>query len=211
MATERAAKARAMYGSPVVPCSDCGTRFGHTQIGRSRPARVSGARFGIDGQLCAGCYEKHDKRRKRVARRLAAPRPPVAVKTTPPPRPTIRRYTEVPANRPRPEHSCDLCGTHATTRFDADEFGIENQHGGVGRVCGQCREELRQERAVVRRAKLAKLSVGTHNERKCCTASRAFHLTVLNPYFEQSDLTTRAVCRLMVAETRKREQRRVAG
>lgn len=210
MASNVTVKPRAKYGDPVRPCADCGTRFGHTQAGRSRPDRISGTRFGYSEELCTGCYKKHDKRAKRVAKRLADGRPLVVAKPTLPPPPTIRRYTEVPARQPRPESSCDLCGVPATTRFDADEFGIENQHGGVGRVCGQCREELRQERAVIRRQKLAKLSVGSHNERKCCTASRAFHLPVLNPYFEQSDLIPRAVCRLMVAETRKREQRRAS-
>lgn len=196
----------ARYGDPVPACGDCGTRFGHTQVGRSRPDRISGARFGYTRELCSGCWKKHDKRAKRVANRLAEPRPIVVARPTPPPPATIRRYTEVLAGRPRPATSCDLCGTPAEVRFDADEFGIENQHGGTGRVCKQCRDELRQERAVIRQHKLAKLSVGTHNERKC-VASRVFHLTVLNPYFEQAELTTRAVCRIMVAETRRRERR----
>lgn len=68
MAPEIAVKTRAKNGSPVGPCCDCGTRFGHVGPGKVKPIRVSGTRFGIDGQLCAGCYEKHNAREQREAR-----------------------------------------------------------------------------------------------------------------------------------------------
>lgn len=50
------------YQTPIKtswpPCADCGDPDGPLK-GRRTPARVSGERFGIDGQLCNRCYQKH--------------------------------------------------------------------------------------------------------------------------------------------------------
>lgn len=192
-------------GDPVPPCSDCGTRFGRIKTGKTRPVRSSGARFGYDGQLCAGCYEKHDKRRKRVEQRLAEPRPSVAA------RPAPRQRLELSRN-PRPRDICDLCGVPTEKHFDAAVFGIEGEHGSAGRVCGQCREELAEERAVTRHRTLAALRYQNPlwTDKTLYVGRESYRLTVLNPDFSESDLTPRAALRLLVLEARKRE-RKVAG
>lgn len=189
-------------GDPIVPCSDCGTRFGRTKTGMTRPVRSSGARFGYEGQLCAGCYEKHDKRRIRAAQKLAEQRPPVAVQASP------RQHLEGPP-RPRPRDLCDLCGVPVEKHFDGTEFGIEGEHGGAGRVCGQCREELAEERAVTRHRTLTALRYSNPlwTDRTLYVGRESYRLTVLNPHFSESDLTPKAALRLLVIETRKRERR----
>lgn len=114
--------------------------------------------------------------------------------------------------RRRPKDLCDLCGSPTEKHFDAAEFGIEGEHGGAGRVCGQCREELAEERAVTRHRNLASLRY--HNpiwtDKTLYVGRESYRLTVLNPDFSESDLTPRAVCRLLIAGPRKRE-RKVAG
>lgn len=49
-------------------CSDCGTEDGYVRSGLKTPIRINGSRFGIDGDLCWSCYDKHNKRRVRAGR-----------------------------------------------------------------------------------------------------------------------------------------------
>lgn len=204
MAAIAETKTRAKKGSPVPPCADCGTRFGKIQKGRTRPDRFSGEKFGLSA-LCSGCYEKHTRRQTRVAARIASEtaQPPA------PPQRTASRYARAISRRFRPANSCDLCWGTSEERFDGAEFGIEADNGGPGRICGQCREELRQERAVHRAEKLAKVAIKNHCYEKN-QPHRVYCLPVLTPPFFEAELTTRAICRLAVAEAKKRE-RRVAG
>lgn len=51
------------------PCVDCGDPDGVIRKGSTTPNRVSGARFGIDGELCWRCYRKHDERKRRQDRK----------------------------------------------------------------------------------------------------------------------------------------------
>lgn len=50
------------YRTPIKaswpPCADCGDPDGPLK-GCRTPSRVSGVRFGIDGELCNRCYQKH--------------------------------------------------------------------------------------------------------------------------------------------------------
>lgn len=91
---------------------------------------------------------------------------------------------------------CDLCDRPTVIRYDASDFKI------AGRVCGQCREELRQERAVFRQKKLSELAYfnpGRGHE----TRPRVVHLPIVNPYFHREELTPKAACSLLLAETRR--------
>jgi len=49
------------------PCADCGTPDGPIRKGLRSPIRIKGERFGIDGELCWGCYDRLNKRRLRTA------------------------------------------------------------------------------------------------------------------------------------------------
>jgi hypothetical protein len=42
---------------PVLPCANCGLMGWIRKAGKS-PKRYSGKRFGVDGLICAGCYDK---------------------------------------------------------------------------------------------------------------------------------------------------------
>jgi hypothetical protein len=43
-------------GEPIPACVKCGDTGGKPYQGRKAPGRSSGARFGIEGQLCMKCY-----------------------------------------------------------------------------------------------------------------------------------------------------------
>lgn len=132
--------------------------------GKIRPVRVSGIRFGFDGQLCEGCYYKHRQRAKQAAKRIDSPSlppevmPPAIHREKPISKADehrialIDRYVRILSLWSRTADTCDLCGICSPQRFDASEFEIE------GRICGGCREELREERARIRYSKLAKLT-----------------------------------------------------
>lgn len=50
------------------PCARCGTAGGVAYRGGQRPARWSGARFGIAGDLCYRCYRALQERERRRRR-----------------------------------------------------------------------------------------------------------------------------------------------
>jgi hypothetical protein len=47
-------------------CVLCGDIDGRIPMGKRTPGRFTGASFGIDGQLCARCYQRLHKRRARA-------------------------------------------------------------------------------------------------------------------------------------------------
>jgi transposase len=56
-------------GPPAASCARCGTTGGTVRAPGRPPPRTSGARFGIDGGLCAVCYDGlHRRERRRLAR-----------------------------------------------------------------------------------------------------------------------------------------------
>lgn len=56
-------------GAPIkthwLPCIRCGNPDGPPFYGRRTPARVTGAKFGVDGDLCWRCYRALDERVRR--------------------------------------------------------------------------------------------------------------------------------------------------
>lgn len=50
---------------PASPCVLCGTTEGHFKANTHRPARVSLARFGVEGKACHECYERSKYRHRR--------------------------------------------------------------------------------------------------------------------------------------------------
>ena len=53
---------------PAPPCARCGTTGGWTPDAARPPRRMSGARFGLTGRLCAVCYENLARIERRRAR-----------------------------------------------------------------------------------------------------------------------------------------------
>jgi hypothetical protein len=46
------------------PCAKCGTEVGYIPKGCSKPSRLNGTKFGIEGKICVSCFNKlNDKRR----------------------------------------------------------------------------------------------------------------------------------------------------
>lgn len=52
-----------------LPCVRCGVPDGPPYHGRKTPARISGARLGIEGKLCWPCYHALDERERRKNRK----------------------------------------------------------------------------------------------------------------------------------------------
>lgn len=159
-------------------CSDCG----RPTATASHPQGRTGAAFGVDGRLCAACYNR---------RRYWAKAPPV------PP--------------------CDLCGAadggrsrdgRQVIRRDAAPFGLE------GRLCLECWGELTEERRANRRN--AALEVRARRRSPYTPADHDGReqprplptLLVLGGGFTLSDLTHRAACAVILAETRPVFRRR---
>lgn len=53
------------------PCARCGNPDGQSQPDCVTPVRISGQRFGIDGQLCRRCYGTLGERDRRARKRAA--------------------------------------------------------------------------------------------------------------------------------------------
>ena len=80
--------APAPAGPPAAPCARCGTTGGTVRTPGRPPYRVSGARFGVAGRLCAVCYTSLWKQeRRRLARAAGAPGPGRPFRPGPAPRP----------------------------------------------------------------------------------------------------------------------------
>lgn len=209
----------------VVPmCAECGTLDGHIPKGRPRPIRRNGIPFGSTGPVCATCYSRLSDAKHRQEKELAtlapeqraareAERARVAARRS---AVLTRRLREASAFLPvvpgcpcvrwrmRFRTECDLCGVGgAISVFSGAEFDIE------GRICIQCREELREERAEIRHRELtqanyANLGTDDYHTRPLC-------LPVLTSGFTRWDLTPRAAAQLILAETKGVFRRRVAG
>lgn len=46
-----------------LPCAECGDPDGTKSTRSVNPTRVNGQPFGIDGQICFRCYQRHRSRR----------------------------------------------------------------------------------------------------------------------------------------------------
>lgn len=53
------------------PCVRCGAPDGQPYHARKTPARVTGTRFGFEGDLCWRCYHMLDERERRALRRAS--------------------------------------------------------------------------------------------------------------------------------------------
>ena len=95
---------------------------------------------------------------------------------------------------------CDLCDEPSQGRMhDGAEFSLE------GRICGECRDELRDEQRLARHRQLSMVKTphaGRGDSRKSGRANG--WLAILTPGFTAKDLTPRAVCRLMIRDEKRR-------
>lgn len=57
---------RHLRAAAVEPCARCGTEGGPIRAGKARPYRLSGARYGIDGDLCERCHGTLRERERRM-------------------------------------------------------------------------------------------------------------------------------------------------
>lgn len=99
---------------------------------------------------------------------------------------------------------CDLCEQPPNgPRHDGSEFKID------GLICGQCRKELADERAVARARELA--SRRYHNptspDKQLYVGPTSYRLPIWDPFFEHRHLTTFAITQLEVAAAAKRAKR----
>ena len=202
----------------VPPCAACGTEGGKITKGLVRPARRDGAPFGLPGKICKKCFSRlHSVKMRRDKKlgllapkqqaagdtalgRLAASRLRAAAAFLP-----VVSGCPCRRFRMRFRTECDLCGVGgAISLYSGAEFEIE------GRICWQCREELRDERAEIRHRELGTVaclsmaSEDSHASRKVC-------LPVLTPGFTRWDLAPRAAAALILAETKGVFPRRAAG
>lgn len=184
----------------------------------TRPNRRNGEAFGF-GPLCTSCFEKHYsvalRRRKKFElqnpglreKRLAAQAERTAIRAERRAEQAMRasRMLQVIGCRCgslkyRFAHACDLCGAATNgARFAGSEFDLE------GKICRQCRDELRDERAANR---LRELEATPYVSPIPATrGAPKSYLKVLTPGFTAEELTLQARCRLMVISAGNREAR----
>jgi hypothetical protein len=196
----------------ISKCAACGTEGGKSAKGMFRPARRSGAPFGVAGTICTSCFQRLDSARRRQAVKLGQPTTKVGRAAA-----LAQHLREASAFLPvvsgcpchrfrmRFRVECDLCGVGgAIDLYSGAEWDIE------GRICHQCREELRDERAEIRHRELAAVpclsfaSEDSHVLRKVC-------LPVLTPGFTRWDMTPKAAAALILAETKPVFRRAVSA
>jgi hypothetical protein len=165
---------------------------------------VSGKPWGVKGVLCIVCYNRHRNRVRKArvaapaADRLRAASAFLPVVSGCP----CRRF------RMRFRVECDLCGVGgAISLYSGAEFEIE------GRICHQCREELRDERAEIRAVELrSQPCYGPDSGYgHAHTENRRPGLPVLTPGFTRWDLVPRAAAALILAETKPVFARRASA